>query len=73
MWFWGWIFLSKYGAMIDCKAKASGFNPPGDEKFTSFGERRGNLKMFMSAMWVGKWIADECTGFLARVLDTTKK
>ncbi|KAL5555986.1 hypothetical protein UlMin_038222 [Ulmus minor] len=30
----GMDFLSKYGAMIDCKAKAVGFNPPGEEKFT---------------------------------------
>ncbi|KAL5540696.1 hypothetical protein UlMin_043348 [Ulmus minor] len=27
----GMDFLSKYGAMMDCKAKAVGFNPPGEE------------------------------------------
>ena len=73
MWFWGWIFLSKYGATIDCKAKAVGFNSLGEEKFTFFGDRRGSQKMLISAMWVGEWIANECTGFLARVLDTIKK
>ena len=73
MWFWGWIFLSKYGATIDSRAKVGCFNPPGEEKFTFFGDRRGSQKMLISAMWVGEWIADECTGFLARVLDTTKK
>ena len=36
----GMDFLSKYGAMIDCKAKIVGFNPPGEEKFTFFGDRR---------------------------------
>ncbi|KAL5548886.1 hypothetical protein UlMin_004117 [Ulmus minor] len=69
----GMDFLSKYGAMIDCKAKAVGFNPPGEEKFTFFGDRRGSQKMFISAMQARKWIADGCTGFLASVLDTTKK
>ena len=29
--------------------------------------------MFISAMRARKWIADGCTGFLASVLDTTKK
>ena len=29
--------------------------------------------MFISAILVGEWIADECTSFLARVLDTIKK
>ncbi|KAL5562713.1 hypothetical protein UlMin_032460 [Ulmus minor] len=28
----GMDFLSKYGAMIDCKARMVGFNPPGEEK-----------------------------------------
>ncbi|KAL5556154.1 hypothetical protein UlMin_038390 [Ulmus minor] len=69
----GMDFLSKYGAMIDCKAKAVGFNPPGEEKFTFFGDKRGSQKMFISAMQSRKWIADGCTGFLASVLDTTKK
>ena len=73
MWFWGWIFLSKYGATIDYKAKAVVFNPPGEEKVTFFGDRRGSQKMFISAMQARKWIADGCTGFLASVLDTTKK
>ncbi|KAL5574118.1 hypothetical protein UlMin_023715 [Ulmus minor] len=36
-------------------------------------EERGSQKMFISAMQVRKWIADGCTGFLASVLDTTKK
>ena len=26
----GMYFLSKYGAMIDCKAKTVGFKPPGE-------------------------------------------
>ncbi|KAL5579150.1 hypothetical protein UlMin_011592 [Ulmus minor] len=69
----GMNFLSKYGAMIDCKAKAVGFNPPGEEKFTFFGDKRVSQKMFISAMQARKWIADGCTGFLASVLDTTKK
>ncbi|KAL5548997.1 hypothetical protein UlMin_004228 [Ulmus minor] len=69
----GMDFLSKYGAMIDCKAKAVGFNPPGEEKFTFFGDKRRSQKMFISAMRARKWIADGCTGFLASVLDTTKK
>ena len=29
--------------------------------------------MFISAMQARKWITDGCTGFLASVLDTTKK
>ncbi|KAL5564136.1 hypothetical protein UlMin_027300 [Ulmus minor] len=69
----GMDFLSKYGAIIDCKAKAVGFNPPGEEKFTFFGDKRVSQKMFISAMQARKWITDGCTGFLASVLDTTKK
>ncbi|KAL5556076.1 hypothetical protein UlMin_038312 [Ulmus minor] len=69
----GMDFLSKYGAMIDCKAKTVGFNPPGEEKFTFCGDKRRSQKMFISAMRARKWIADGCTGFLASVLDTTKK
>ena len=46
----GMDFLSKYEAMIDCKARAVVFNPLGEEKFTFFGDRRGSLKMFISAM-----------------------
>ena len=59
--------------MIDCKAKTVGFNPAEEEKFTFFGDKRGNQKMFISAMQARKWITDGCTGFLANVLDTTKK
>ena len=66
-------FLSKYEIMIDCKTKFVGFNLPREEKFTFFGERRGSQKMFILAMQARKWIADGCTGFLASVLDTTKK
>ncbi|KAL5568269.1 hypothetical protein UlMin_024844 [Ulmus minor] len=47
-----------YGAVIDCKAKAVGFNPPGEEKFTFFGDKRRSQKMFISAMQARKWIAD---------------
>ncbi|KAL5565129.1 hypothetical protein UlMin_028293 [Ulmus minor] len=43
-------FLSKYGAMIDCKAKTVVFNPPGEEKFMFFGDRRSSQKMFISAI-----------------------
>ena len=46
----GMDYLSKYGAMIDCKAKTVVFNPPGEEKFMFFGDRRGNQKMFISAI-----------------------
>ena len=46
----GMNFLSKYGAIIDCKAKVVGFNTPGEEKFTFFGDRRGSQKMLISAM-----------------------
>ena len=69
----GMDFLSKYGAMIDCKAKTVGFKPPGEEMFTFFGDRRGSKKMFISAMQARRWIADGCTGYLANVIDTTKK
>ena len=38
----GMDFLSKYRAMIDCKAKTVGFNPPGEEMFTFFDDKRGS-------------------------------
>ena len=46
----GMDFLSKYGAMIDCKAKTVGFKPPGEEMFTFFGDRCSSRKMFISAV-----------------------
>ena len=69
----GMDFLSKYGAMIDCKAKTVGFKPPKKEMFTFFGDRRSSQKMFISAMQARKWIADGCIDCLASVIDTTKK
>ena len=66
-------FLSKYGAMIDCKAKTIGFKPPGEEMFTFFGDRRSSQKMFISAMQARKRIANRCTGYLASVINTTKE
>ena len=69
----GMDFLSKYEATINGKAKTVGFKPPGKEMFTFFGDRCGSQKMFIQAMQVRKGIADGCTGFLASVLDMTKK
>ena len=69
----GMDFLSKYGAIIDCKAKTVGFKPPREEMFTFIGNRRCSQKMFISTMQARKWIADGCTRYLASVLDTTKK
>ena len=69
----GMDFLSKYGAMIDCKAKTVGFKPPGEEMFMFFGDRRSGQKMFILAMQVRKWIAYGCTGYLASVIDTIKR
>ena len=46
----GMDFLSKYGAMIDYKAKTVGFNALGEKKFTFFGDRRGSQNMLISAM-----------------------
>ena len=69
----GMDFLSKYGAIIDCKAKTVGFKPHGKEMFTLFGDRRSSKKMFISAMQAKKWIADGCIGYLASVINTIKK
>ncbi len=43
--------------------------------FTFFGDRSGSQKMFIQLFKQKKkkWITDGCTGFLASVLDTTKK
>ena len=68
----GMDFLSKYWAMIDCRAKTVGFKPPGEEMFTLFGDKRGSKKMFISTIQGRRWIADGCTGYLANVIDTTK-
>ena len=69
----GMDFLSKYRVMIDCKAKKISFKPPGEDMFTFFGDKRSSKKMFISAMQARRWIADGCTGYLANVIDTTKK
>ena len=66
-------FLSKYEAIIDCKAKTVSFKPPGEEIFLFFCDRCGSQKIFISAMKVRKWLASGCTGYLASVVDTNKK
>ncbi|KAL5560330.1 hypothetical protein UlMin_036541 [Ulmus minor] len=66
-------FLSKYGATIDCKAKDVSFQPPGEEQFTFSGDKSSKQKMFVSAMKARKWLDSGCTGYLAAVVDTTKK
>ena len=66
-------FLSKYGAIIDCKAKVVNFQPPGEERFTFNGDKNNSQKMFVSAMKARKWLDSGCTGYLAAVVDTTKK
>ena len=66
-------FLSKYEATINCKARAVSFKPPREEKFLFVGDGRSDQKMFISAMKARKWIASGCFGFLASVVDTTKK
>ncbi|KAL5545744.1 hypothetical protein UlMin_005431 [Ulmus minor] len=69
----GMDFLSKYGATIDCKAKVVSFQPPGEEQFTFCGDKYSKQKMFVSAMKARKWLDSGCTGYLAAVVDTTKK
>ena len=66
-------FLSKYGATIDCKAKVVSFQPPGEEQFTFCGDKYSSQKMFVSTMKARKWLASGCTGYLATVVDTTKR
>ena len=66
-------FLSKYGAIIDCKAKVVNFQPPGEEQFTFNGDKNNSQKMFVSAMKARKWLDSGCTSYLAAVVDTTKK
>ncbi|KAL5541801.1 hypothetical protein UlMin_009511 [Ulmus minor] len=69
----GMDFLAKYGATIDCKAKVVSFQPPGEEQFAFSGDKGSSQKMFVSAMRARKWLASGCTGYLAAVVDTTKK
>ncbi|KAL5553554.1 hypothetical protein UlMin_040955 [Ulmus minor] len=69
----GMDFLVKYGATIDCKAKVVSFQPPGEEQFAFSGDKGSSQKMFVSAMRVRKWLASGCTGYLAAVVDTTRK
>ena len=69
----GMDFRTKYEAIIDCKAKIVGFKPPREEMFTLFSDRRSSQKMFISAIQARKWIANGCTGYLASVIDMTKK
>ena len=69
----GMDFLSKYGAIIDCKAKVVSFQPLGEEQFTFTGDRCSSQKMFISTMKARKWLANGCTGYLAIVVDTTKR
>ena len=54
-------FLSKYGAIIDCKAKVVNFQPPGEEQFTFNGDKNNSQKMFVSAMKARKWLDSGCT------------
>ena len=69
----GMDFLSKYESTIDCKAKVVSFQPPGEERFMFVVDRCSSQKMFISAMKARKWLANGCPGYLAIVVDTTKK
>ena len=69
----GMNFLSKYEAVIDYRAKTVSFKPPGEEMFVFVGDRCSSQKMFVSDMKARKWLASDCTGYLASVVDTTKK
>ncbi len=65
-------FLSIDGATIGCKAKVVSFQPPGEEQFTFSGDKNSSQDV-VSAMKAREWLASGCTGYLAAIVDTTKK
>ncbi|KAL5548161.1 hypothetical protein UlMin_003392 [Ulmus minor] len=69
----GMDFLTKYEATINCKARTVNFRPQGVDQFEFVGKRNKNQKMFISAMRARKLLTNGCSGFLASIVDTTKK
>ncbi|KAL5548506.1 hypothetical protein UlMin_003737 [Ulmus minor] len=69
----GMDFLAKYEATINCKARSVNFRPQGDDQFEFVGKKNKDQKVFISAMKARKLLINGCNGFLASVIDTTKK
>ena len=69
----GMDFLGKYNAVINCRQRKVTFTPDGDKKFTYIGKSLRQPKMMVSALRARKMLASGCTGFLASVVDKTKK
>ncbi len=53
-------FLSKYEAMINCKAEIVSLKTPGDEMFAFFDFGWNSRKMFILAMQAKEWLTDGC-------------
>ncbi|KAL5540177.1 hypothetical protein UlMin_043726 [Ulmus minor] len=69
----GMDFLTKYEATINCKARTVNFRPQGVDQFEFVAKRNKDQKMFISAMRARKLLTSGCNGFLASIVDTTKK
>ena len=66
-------WLSKYNATIFCRRKKVVFQPLEGEVFEYKGTPRGNKWPVVSAMKASKMLLKGCIGYLASIVDTTKK
>ena len=65
--------LSKYNATIYCRRKKTVFQPSEGEVFGYKGTSRGSKRPIVSTMKASKMLIKGCVGYLASIVDTTKK
>ena len=66
-------WLSKYNATIFCRRKKVVFQLSEGEMFEYKGTPRGSKWPIVSAIKASRMLLKGCVGYLARIVDTTKK
>ena len=69
----GMDWLSKYNATILCRRKKVVFQPSEGEVFEYKGTPQGSKWPAMSTMKESRMLLKGCVGYLASIMDTTKK
>ena len=69
----GMDFLGKYNANIECRACKVTFKPDGAEEFDYVNISKKQPWVMISAMKARRMLHGGCVGYLANIIDTTKK
>ena len=69
----GMDWLSKYNATIFCRRKKVVFQPLKGEAFEYKGTPRESKRLVVSTLKASRMLLKGCVGYLASIVDTTKK